>query len=1116
MDQGSTLSLQAGTSITLSATVTVTGGASNALTWSTTCGALSGSGSSVTFTAPDTPCTCTVRATSTHDPSRSAALVVTVVSGAAPPEDELVTPKALTAALDGAGVRLAWRYELQVPGISFELERAVDDAAYELLAILPADARSHLDDDPPAGVDLSYRVRATTLTGASPYGANVLLAYVVAGPGIDPDAFAFAGSENRAAGFLVPAAAIRAGAPLMASFTVEPDAVPEGRSALASLARLSVGRDDLDLTTDEPLFLLLPPHTDTLDVGEGHVGALVRVATRNGDIVTFPTTYTRGATPTVIDLWWLRDIDAVEGLSDPVVIEILPLFTPRSESLDVEAVGPDGEAEHASFPSSEGDTIRHVSGLLRLDGTANPQQMADVCDDEGRVHDLSAALSAFAAVPARTAQSEWTRDVGRRPLVLVHGWQGIRHASLDRARHGGTVAALLCSWQAFIAAYGEHTDLRDAFTLYSYGYDSVQDRIAENGARFAQRISQAFPGEAVYVIAHSMGGLVVHDAIEREAEVAQLYSLGTPFRGSAATECVLADSERCLGVESVVQAPGGSLGDWLLRQFLADQTHSLGYEGTKDLAFEQSFFSKRENCRLTLGGWRCELVPNPGNPYLVQLNAAGPRAPQRYTAFAGNIIRGDNDRVDTHFEGYGLLPGVEQGARQMRTQLLRYGDYIVSVASAVFGDIAAEVEWEYATLRNLDAVAPLSRALLAPCLDHGMLVSEEHPLLLPPSGQRCATASPFPDGGTTVFGWIAADLMREVPTPGLSLDLRVGSIRGYHHFEPGETVHASGASMPEVERNLTIDYVTPVATVYVAIKQDGAAPTQDVQVSIQKDGSPLIEGGYPAGAAWEVFLVMASLTDPDVDRAHGTYRATAAIGSEVVEAVASFDRPPLPSPEPVTLDPSGPVPSPPNTLGVRWAPSAGATKTIVGVTGAASSWWELSEARRVPAQRVVGPGVDRVSLPGPGYGAHRVVVTAHEWDPTLARTEPYPEPVPATFRSTSATAGLSVGRALLVSLDVDPFDPSATGYDGSVEVVAQPGSRYTCGFSGFLFLFDCSYRLVDGASVTLTAVDGTVDGSGGQSVFAGWGGDCGAFDQARTCTLTMAADREVSVRFVVE
>lgn len=66
---------------TQSFTATVTGASDTSVTWSATCGSISGSGSTVTYTAPGTQGECAVSATSVADPSATASATVTVMAG---------------------------------------------------------------------------------------------------------------------------------------------------------------------------------------------------------------------------------------------------------------------------------------------------------------------------------------------------------------------------------------------------------------------------------------------------------------------------------------------------------------------------------------------------------------------------------------------------------------------------------------------------------------------------------------------------------------------------------------------------------------------------------------------------------------------------------------------------------------------------------------------------------------------------------------------------------------------------------------------------------------------------------------------------------------------------
>lgn len=70
---------------TLEFTATVTGATDTSVTWAATCGAITGTGSTVTYTAPAEPTSCTVTATSAQDTSKSASSQVTVWTGGGDP-----------------------------------------------------------------------------------------------------------------------------------------------------------------------------------------------------------------------------------------------------------------------------------------------------------------------------------------------------------------------------------------------------------------------------------------------------------------------------------------------------------------------------------------------------------------------------------------------------------------------------------------------------------------------------------------------------------------------------------------------------------------------------------------------------------------------------------------------------------------------------------------------------------------------------------------------------------------------------------------------------------------------------------------------------------------------
>ncbi len=76
-------------------TATVTGSTGTAVSWRASCGSIAGTGSTVTYTAPASEGTCTVRATSVADPTESASATVTVTA----PDAVVVTVTPTSATL---------------------------------------------------------------------------------------------------------------------------------------------------------------------------------------------------------------------------------------------------------------------------------------------------------------------------------------------------------------------------------------------------------------------------------------------------------------------------------------------------------------------------------------------------------------------------------------------------------------------------------------------------------------------------------------------------------------------------------------------------------------------------------------------------------------------------------------------------------------------------------------------------------------------------------------------------------------------------------------------------------------------------------------------------------
>jgi pimeloyl-ACP methyl ester carboxylesterase len=707
-----------------------------------------------------------------HSGIRSATVVTLLAlfltacpSTSVPGADDVVRPTGLTAALASDGAQLAWRFEGDTTSIRFGVERSSGDDAYAPLADVPGSQTTWLDATIEAGTTYTYRVRAVSPDAASAYSDEAT--YVQGSTDVGADEIAFLGSESTNAGVGVPSGMLRPSTQAAASIGSEPRD-PVDRRVVGPVLRFSVAKADLELSSDEPLRVLAPP-TAGLQFGpDAQLGALIRISTATGDPVEFPTTYAQGSSPIRVEMWMLRDVDGNEGLPEIVEIEIVPMDSSQP-SLDAA-----GRLQPSAVAMPE---INHLEGLFRFDDPKGLASMEGACSSN-EVDNFPMALSAYGATQASGDQSAWTRDVGKAPLVLVHGWQANPHAWADLNGRSAEFAAALCGWRNIIASFHQDSDVADSVALYTFGYDSVRDRVATNAAGLERQLATAFGEEPVFVIAHSMGGMVTRDAIERGANVAQLYSLGTPYRGSPAIECTSATLTTCSSVESQIET------DFLERQFLKAQMYGLRYPGTKDLAFETAF-GTHEVCERVAGllttTMQCTDFSNEDNPYLSALNGSGPSEPERYTGFAGNILKEDGT-LDRWPSGRGRYGPGGLGAVRIYDELGRFSDQIVSIGSAAFTDLDDELSFTYDDLGSIETwpelgTSGLGTVVLAPCMDHSDFKTEEYALLkAPSSGGSCDTADPDPNG--TVFGWISADVLgrletQEPPPSGAFIDSTV-------------------------------------------------------------------------------------------------------------------------------------------------------------------------------------------------------------------------------------------------------------------------------------------------------------------------------------------------------
>ncbi|MDO8412644.1 MAG: hypothetical protein Q7S51_02520 [Gallionellaceae bacterium] len=134
---------------------------------------------------------------------------------------------------------------------------------------------------------------------------------------------------------------------------------------------------------------------------------------------------------------------------------------------------------------------------------------------------------------------------GKPPLILVHGWQEWR--VILSAVPGTATLNLNCSepykstWQTFLQEFSLDPAISDKFQVFSLAYNTSFPIFGNAGfgnaessdIDFANVIRERFGQEAVYVVAHSSGGLVARSAlVTHGANIKGLVTLATPHHGS--------------------------------------------------------------------------------------------------------------------------------------------------------------------------------------------------------------------------------------------------------------------------------------------------------------------------------------------------------------------------------------------------------------------------------------------------------------------------------------------------------------------------------------------------------------------------------------------------------
>lgn len=674
----------------------------------------------------------------------------------------LASPTRLRVTSEADHVILSWQDNVDgIRDYAFEVERKEEDGPFELIATLPGDEITYQDSTVTDGTFYTYRVRVITDTLVSGYSGVASFK----SQRVEADDAEVRAVELGEYSTVIPPGFLKADSSVIISTSKEPDGVYEG-DIIGSTLRVVIPKDDIDFDAEYPLSIVIPPDEDFVAPEDEITMSILRYKTAQGEYEEMLWRYSSSASefPVEIPTALLQAINDETGLSDPVILEVTPL----------ELIFQDVEPEaNARVTREELETFGHINlrripllgiswteGLFRFDSTSEVLPWDDIegeCgNDDASLHRLH---NLFDAKPVTGDESALTSGVGKKPLVLVHGWQGTRLSIGNLFAGQQTLAPHLCGWREPLKELLSDPDIRNRFTLYTFSYDSFA-RVQTNADELRGVLGDAFQDPA-FLIGHSMGGLLGHNAILDDSSaqrIAHLFTLGSPLRGSSAIECtatLLTNS--CQRVETVLNPrllPNAVLRGWF--------GVTLELPGTKDLSFEIAY-----------GRHFRRVFPNVDNPYLTALNSR-PIDNRRYTAFVSNMLFAEPDgscdqEVDLHSEKP-FDSNLSHVARDMCRQQGRWNDGIVSVRSAtLYSQDYLEPnssELLYSDLGSLSENSELSDIVYAPCMDHFQIQANmaDMDLLEVPTHTDCSVSQGTQDPAT-IYGQIKQRLLNMVESP---------------------------------------------------------------------------------------------------------------------------------------------------------------------------------------------------------------------------------------------------------------------------------------------------------------------------------------------------------------
>ncbi len=198
-------------------------------------------------------------------------------------------------------------------------------------------------------------------------------------------------------------------------------------------------------------------------------------------------------------------------------------------------------------------------------------------------------------------------DSSKPKIIFIHGWNPNERSSQNTTTNSEKITNILSTFQNGIVHFQlNRASASSEFDLYLYTY-RTSNSVAYNGDQFFNSLMQNFSvGDRIYIVAHSMGGLVTRSVIKNQnyptGLIDGVITLGTPMFGSPfATKNYLASAPLLADLIGFLTETegGGNLSHWN-------------------------------------GGQNQPSIPSSQNDFLSKLESGFPSSP-RFISFFGNL-----------------------------------------------------------------------------------------------------------------------------------------------------------------------------------------------------------------------------------------------------------------------------------------------------------------------------------------------------------------------------------------------------------------------------------------------------------------------------------------------